>query len=176
MRNVFMATAIDLVDNYEIPNLPRYKEEVGKRLSLGAFNIGYQIPVEYSAPRVTNIIHRVGANDSSITVRFGPVSRLKFSFSLKNNRENGFELCCDKSECLEDQINNWQPLSFTSYNLDDASLKFEYSPVDCKQPLYVRYLWRQKPCEYKQCPWYSVNPELPVLPFIKEIVKYDESD
>ncbi len=173
LKNVFMASAIDLVDNYENPTHPRYKEDVGKRLSLGAFNLAYQIPVEYAAPKVTDIF--LGADkNSSIQIKFGPVSRLKFSFSLKQNNDNGFEVCCDSSNCYEDQNNNWQPLSFTAYNMNECSLTYEYSPSNCTEPMYVRYLWREKPCEFKQCPWYSISPELPILPFIKNISKNDQ--
>jgi hypothetical protein len=63
MDNVFMASAIDL-NGCDINTPPsqkydhvhsEYKEEVGQRLSLGAFSLAYNISVDYAAPRVSSV-------------------------------------------------------------------------------------------------------------------------
>jgi sialate O-acetylesterase len=164
MKNVFMASALDLVDNYYDPLHPRCKEDVGIRLSLGAFKMAYKMPVEFSPPRVLTVQY-IG---KQIKIIFIPVESNAtvdtLKFEIKGNR--GFEVCCDALVCHPDRINSWQPLITPSLSLNETVVTFD-KPSTCNRPMFIRYLWRQKPCEFKMCPLYM--NQLPINPFIAPI-------
>ena len=74
LTNVFMATAVDLVDNFQDAIHPRYKEDVGKRLALGALNLGYNKPIEYYSPRVDTISYANSIATITFVSEFKPIS------------------------------------------------------------------------------------------------------
>ena len=78
MKNVYLASAVDLVDNYWDPLHPRYKEDVGVRLSLGALNRGYNISIEYSAPKVATIRY----DDSTINIFYASTDNNPLVFDV----------------------------------------------------------------------------------------------
>ncbi len=163
-----MTTAIDLVETfdgtYNNTVHPRYKQEVGKRLALGALGIGYGYEVDYAAPRVSAIRQE----NSMITIDFGSLTNFSVEIKLLNNK--GFEVCCDTTDCSETEISNWQPLTYlqSSNFLNFSSLKLK-KPANCQVPISIRYLWKHKPCIYLNCSLYSLRSELPVLPFMYKI-------
>ena len=158
--NVFMATAVDLVDNYPNTIHPRYKEDVGKRLALGALNLAYNKDVEYYPPRVSKITYANSVATILFISNYNPVS-----FNVVN--KNGLEICCNNDLCPVDNLELWQKIN--DFNVTQDKLSFEI-PSYCEKIKIVRYLWRQKPCEFKQCAIYSSNSSLPVYPFWYEEV------
>jgi sialate O-acetylesterase len=167
LKSVFMATAVDLVDDQALDAIhPRYKEDVGKRLSLGALNLAYNISVEYSAPRVIKAVY---ADNSTLKITYGPVSGLQFDFHIRLNTDQGFEVCCDAQTCYKDSEDNWRPISMAAITFVDSSISFA-KPTGCSRPMYIRYNWRQKPCEFKSCPLYTLGSNfLPFNTFIIEV-------
>ncbi len=171
-----MASAIDLNDleaskntRYDVYHSP-YKEEVGKRLSLGAFSLAYNMSVDYAAPRVSSVEYQ----NPQILVRF--ISQTGHPFAIKVLHDSGFELCCDSNHCYEDPNQDWQPL--TGIKATESGYLFSFNfkkPKDCQRPKYLRYLWRSYACDLHSCPLYSVNSNLPVTPFIYK-VGYDSKD
>lgn len=163
--NVFMATAVDLVDNYEdtTPNVvhPRYKSDVGYRLALGALNLAYGFKsVEYLPPLLNSITYSSASSIATIkfSSEFQPIK-----FDLRS--QYGFDVCCQSNQqCLIDDNKPWQAVVGIRV-AEDSTVSFNL-PSNCKQLDYVRYLWRQKPCEFKQCALYSTSSELPVYPFL----------
>jgi sialate O-acetylesterase len=173
MKNVFMASAVDLVDNYwagyQDPLHPRCKQDIGIRLSLGALKMAYKMPVEFSPPRVLEISYR---QDKFMKIIYDSATFYLNDLEVKSER--GFEVCCDSKVCNPDQMDNWMPLLLSGFDhvrhndtWHEKSIVFN-KPENCNQPLFVRYLWRQKPCEFKQCPLYYM--ELPLVPFVLPVV------
>ncbi len=172
MDNVFMASAIDLDDfnvsdtsnaKYESVHSKR-KEEVGKRLSLGALNLVYNVSVEYAAPRVFLIEY----TSSNITIEFVSQTGQPFEISVLHDR--GFEVCCDSDACFQDPNQNWKPLfGIKISNLNYSSLATFKKPAYCQKPMFVRYLMRVHTCELYSCPLYSAKSQLPITPFIHRI-------
>ncbi len=178
MDNVFMASAIDQAGDpsmIEDPKLRKYyyghsmhKEATGRRLALGAFDLAYQIPTDYAAPRVLDVRYR---KPNNIEIDF--VSGTGRPFEIKVIRDEGFEVCCDSDTC--DQFNyqsvNWMPLSGMKKTTGSQYLSIvEFKkPLGCKRPVFVRYLWRSLACELHNCPLYSSNSNLPITPFIYKI-------
>jgi len=165
LQNVFMTTAVDLVDNGPDPIHPRFKEDIGIRLSRGALKLGYSKNVEYSPPRVKSI----DDSNSNIEIVF-ETDYGKIDFNVKN--KNGFELCCDSDKCMENDYENWFQLKDFEVKNEKIILK---KPNTCNLFKYVRYLWREKPCEFKLCPLYTQKTDLPVYPFIGSVYKSDSS-
>jgi hypothetical protein len=178
MDKVFMASAIDEGSDpgfIEDPKLRKYyyshsmhKEAIGQRLALGAFDLAYQIPTDYAAPRVLDVRHR---EPNNIEIDF--VSGTGRPFEIKVMRDGGFEVCCDSDTC--DQFNyqsvNWMLLSGmkkTTRSQYLTTMAFK-KPLGCKTPVFVRYLWRSVACELHNCPLYSANSNLPITPFIYKI-------
>lgn len=160
LKNVFMASAIDLVDdNSSQPFHPRYKEDVGQRLGLGAFNLAYNMTdIEYIPPVVESVKF-----NKQIEVKFKAEFQ-PIEFIVLN--QNGFDVCCDSEECLKDDKNNWIPL--TDFRVQNETILLN-SSEKCAKAEYVRYLWRHRPCDFKACPLYSKRTNLPVYPFISRI-------
>jgi sialate O-acetylesterase len=157
LNNVFMTTAIDLVDNGDDPIHPRLKSDIGVRLSLGALNLAYNQNIEYAPPKVKSIFD----NGPNIQIEFeSNFGAVKFS---KPKTFKGFDVCCDSNECLTNDYEVWSSLNFSSISNEMVQIN---KPYNCKKVNYVRYLWRHKPCEFKNCPLYGSN--LPVYPFIYE--------
>jgi sialate O-acetylesterase len=174
LPNVFMANAIDLVEGPDVQDQihPRFKELVGKRLAAGAQNLGYYLPVKWNAPRVSQVTYsnqkiRIEYVDVATSQKLGPGEIL-------SNDETGFEVCCDYEQCFQDQYSKrWQPLS----GLDAYSLAYDSSavfnkPQNCSVPKYVRYLWRQKPCTFFNCPLYLNDPRIPLTSFISQVLVF----
>ena len=155
MSNVFMATAVDLVDNGPDPIHPRYKQDVGERLALGALNLGYKKPVEYSAPHINTVTFANSVATISFVSEFTPIS-----FNVVN--KNGFEVCCNNANCGIDNLNSW--IQITDFNVQQDRVILNV-PANCASLQIVRYAWRQKPCEFKACALYSSRSNLPVAPF-----------
>lgn len=169
MENTFMATAMDLPD-FDSPYgriHPRYKQEIGRRLSISGLTIAYgQSMGRYNGPFPTEFVKKETAIE--ITYDNGGVE-LDF-----RNGNYSYDVCCTPpgvTQCdicsPSCEVSNWR---FTTAKLKDSSvITVDTSFCD---PSYtvrgVRYLWYESPCLLKQCSVYSTKEEneLPVPPFI----------
>ena len=152
-----MAVALDLRDD---PNgiHPRYKHDVGYRLSRSGLAIAYgKRDVEFQGPIVQNITYSSG--DKTVHITYTAVS----SIELRNR--NGFEVCCQGSECLNDTI--WIPSTISNQNGLTITLTVPNTCVG-KQLYGLRYLWHETPCPFKQAAIYSgTDSNLPSPPYLK---------
>eukprot|EP00040_Diaphanoeca_grandis_P014171 m.71704 g.71704 ORF g.71704 m.71704 type:complete len:647 (-) comp24383_c0_seq2:239-2179(-) len=193
MPNTFMATAVDL-GAYEggcgkntWPSLcihPGYKQEVGRRLALGAMNIAYRDESSYFSgpvfacadygeykpgdkviePQVT--FASVGGNGIELRTLDGfEVSIGKTWVAVNITQQTGLGLAAPKST-FETQRrsndNDNEPMSTVTLQSIDVSHGL---------PTFVRYLWSDIPCthprgETGKCSIYSRLEGLPATPFI----------
>ena len=136
---------------------PRYKHDVGYRLSRSGLAIAYGHQIEFQGPIVDNVDYVSGGSTVNITYR--AVS----SIELRNPK--GFDVCCQGSQCLNDTI--WIETTVASKN--DLTITVTV-PNECVgRPLYgIRYLWRESPCPFKQAAVYSgTDANLPTPPYLK---------
>ena len=138
---------------------PRYKHDVGYRLSRSGLAIAYGQKVEFQGPLVDNVVYASGGQTINITYR--AVS----SIELRNS--NGFEVCCQGSKCANDNDHSWIPSTVTNKN--DLTITIAVNSSCVSKQLYgVRYLWRDTPCLFKQAAVYSgTDANLPSPPYIK---------
>ncbi|XP_071958438.1 sialate O-acetylesterase-like isoform X2 [Antedon mediterranea] len=155
MENVFMAVSIDLPDPASIydPIHPRYKQEVGYRLSLSAREVVYQESyVTGSGPFPT----KFALTNDTLTIAY---DNGKANVAVVNN--DGFEINCCPTAALCDV---WYPsLIVSQKSASLITLKHNCTTGVANQ---LRYLWREYPCTYKNCSIYSVDNKLPGAPFI----------
>lgn len=168
---MFMAVALDLRDDpngfvwffYSLFTVassfsihPRYKHDVGYRLSRAGLAIAYDKQIEFQGPIVQNVSYATGSRSVNITYR--AVS----SIELRN--PNGFEVCCQGSECSNDTL--WVPAVASSKSDLTVTLTVNDSCVG-KQLYGLRYLWRETPCLFKQAAIYSgSDSNLPSPPYL----------
>lgn len=136
---------------------PRFKHDVGYRLSRSGLAVGYEQKVEFQGPIVENVAYSSGGEKVEIT--YGAVSDIE----LRN--PNGFEVCCEGSQCLNDT--KWVPSTVSSKSGLTITIAVNSSCVG--QNLYgLRYLWRETPCLFKQAAIYSgTDSNLPAGPYLK---------
>ncbi len=136
---------------------PRYKHDVGYRLSRSSLAIAYDQKIEFQGPIVFHVAYSTGSQTLNIT--YTAVTDIE----LRNS--NGFEVCCLDNQCLNDTI--WIPATITSKS--DLTIIITV-PISCVgQQLYgIRYLWHETPVPFKQAAIYSAtDSNLPSPPFIK---------
>ena len=78
---------------------------------------------------------------------------------------NGFEVCCEGSQCLNESI--WIPSTISNKN--GLTITVAVNSTCVGKELYgFRYLWRETPCPFKQAALYSsTDANLPAFPYIK---------
>ena len=136
---------------------PRYKHDVGYRLSRSGLAIAYGQQVEYQGPIVENVVYSMGSSTVDITYR------AVTDIDLRNS--NGFEVCCQGNNCTDDYI--WLPSTISDKKGLTITVSVNRSCVG--QQLYgIRYLWRETPCPFKQAALYSsTDGNLPSPPYLK---------
>ncbi|XP_002124590.3 sialate O-acetylesterase-like [Ciona intestinalis] len=160
MPNTFMAVAMDLSDN-ESPFgsiHPRDKDDVAKRLVVGALNVGYGRKVEFQGPFPESVIETA---NNHLLVTYPSKERIIV-------KERGsFQVCCTSpcniSEPSPSPSWLWTPIvshDLYSITLDcvGATKKAESRKCsDARQAL--------TPCPFKQCSVYN-DCDLPAPPFV----------
>lgn len=167
-----MAVALDLRDDpnglvkifYSISSIvssfsihPRYKHDVGYRLSRSGLAIAYNQSVEFQGPIVKNISYLSG----------GPIINITYTgvSSIEIRNSNGFEVCCRGIRCLNDTL--WVPAPISTKNGLTITLTVDDSCV-CQELYGLRYLWRETPCIFKQAAIYSgTDSNLPSPPYFE---------
>jgi sialate O-acetylesterase len=136
---------------------PRYKHDVGYRLSRSGLAVAYGQQVEFQGPIVQTVDYTNGSQTLNIT--YTAVSGLDLRTST------GFDVCCLGRNCTNDYI--WVPATISNKNSLTLTLTIDNSCVG--KSLYgVRYLWRETPCPFKQAAIYSsTDPNLPSPPYLK---------
>ncbi len=136
---------------------PRYKHDVGYRLSRSGLAVAYGQQAEFQGPIVQNVAYSTGGETVNIT--YSAVS----SIDLRN--PNGFEVCCQGNSCTNDYIWAASPVSSKS----GLTITLTVNSTCVGKQLYgVRYLWRETPCPFKQAAIYSAtDPNLPSPPYLK---------
>jgi sialate O-acetylesterase len=113
--------------------------------------------VEFQGPIVQNVTYSTGSSNVNIT--YTSVS----SIELRN--PNGFEVCCQGSQCSNDTL--WVPSTVSSKDGLTITITVNSSCVG-KQLYGLRYLWRETPCPFKQGAIYSgTDSNLPSPPYQK---------
>jgi sialate O-acetylesterase len=136
---------------------PRYKHDVGYRLSRSGLAVAYGQQVEFQGPIVQNVAYTTGAQTISIT--YTAVS------DIDQRSTAGFEVCCQGASCSNDAL--WVPSPISGKSGLTITLTVDSSCVG-KQLYGLRYLWRETPCPFKQAALYSsTDANLPSPPYIK---------
>nr|CAB3266066.1 sialate O-acetylesterase-like [Phallusia mammillata] len=164
MQNTFMAVAIDLPDDDSPYGMvhPRDKEDVAKRLVLGAFNVSYGL--EYN-PQGPIILSAARTADGEIVVTYPQDQKLQVQ------EVGNFEICCDTNKCdpMDPKPSPewyWAPiLSHTQHTITLSSKGCEMIKA---KPQILRYAWGQRPCDFKSCSVYN-DIGLPAPPFVMEV-------
>ncbi|XP_075460400.1 sialate O-acetylesterase isoform X2 [Ascaphus truei] len=159
MINTFMAVAMDLCDE-ESPYgsiHPRDKQNVAYRLLLGARAVAYGDP---------NIAFQGPFPNRMIVVDTGSYINITYNQKLLTTHlsDNIYEVFCN-SKMNEDKedVFDWIPAVITSASSNLVTVSFK----GCQNVTGIRYAWVDWPCEYKQCPFYSIDGILPAPPFVK---------
>ena len=136
---------------------PRFKHDVGYRLSRAGLAVAYGQQVEFQGPIVQKVTYSAGG--STVNITYTAVTNIE----LRN--PNGFEVCCQGSQCVSDSL--WVPATISRKAGLTITLAIAKSCVG--QKLYgLRYLWRETPCPFKQAAIYSdTDPNLPAPPYLK---------
>ncbi|XP_038069722.1 sialate O-acetylesterase-like [Patiria miniata] len=158
MQNVFMAVGIDLPDLTSPygPIHPRDKEDMGVRLSLAGRAVAYRQNIPYAGPFPTSFT--VNTTTLALDIEYD-----KGQANIKLVGQTGFEICCGGSPPCK-YYDTWVPAKITGQPTP-SSISLSYYCYH-RRATAVRYLWRDMPCTFKNCPVYRVENELPGPPFM----------
>ncbi len=136
---------------------PRYKHDVGYRLSRSALAVAYGQQVEFQGPIVQHVAYTSGY--PTINIIYTAVSNIDQRSAV------GFEVCCQGTSCSNDAL--WVPSPISSKSGLTITLTVDSSCLG-RQLYGLRYLWRETPCPFKQAALYSsTDANLPSPPYIK---------
>ncbi|XP_071824350.1 sialate O-acetylesterase-like isoform X2 [Apostichopus japonicus] len=158
MQKVFMAVSLDLPDpepnNHGIH--PRDKQNVAHRLVLGARAIGYnEAYTEFQGPYPRRVC---GIPNNTIVVDY------QFS-DVKLISKKLFEVCCYEKDTDDDKAHAWK-MAHVIRLVNSTSLMLGYQCDKTNSATYLRYLWKDMPCEFKKCAVYGAKNDLPGPPFL----------
>ncbi|KAJ8368837.1 hypothetical protein SKAU_G00088650 [Synaphobranchus kaupii] len=154
MKNTFMAVALDLPDETSRWGSihPRDKQDVAYRLTLGARAVAYgEKGVSFQGPFPAKVL----LSGDSINITYTQAVSVTPSKSV-------FEICCtqEKTPCRSNST--WLPAPIMQW----GGRYIQVSVSMCENVVSgLRYAWRDWPCNFKACPVYSADRELPAPPF-----------
>ncbi|MGH0178966.1 UNVERIFIED_CONTAM: hypothetical protein FKN15_000417 [Acipenser sinensis] len=157
MKNTFMAVSVDLVD----PGSPwgsihpRYKQDVARRLILGARAVAYgEKGVSFQGPFPTKV--ELKGNIMIITY--------SQKITVTHFNKDVFEVCCSKKKTACDvSSSGWAPAPVFNVYSNIVFLTTDNCPDEVSG---LRYAWKDWPCDWKACPVYSADRVLPAPPFV----------
>ncbi|MGH0157548.1 UNVERIFIED_CONTAM: hypothetical protein FKN15_033858 [Acipenser sinensis] len=157
MKNTFMAVSVDLVD----PGSPwgsihpRYKQDVARRLILGARAVAYgEKGVSFQGPFPTKV--ELKGNIMIITY--------SQKITVTHFNKDVFEVCCSKKKTACDvSSSGWAPAPVFNVYSNIVFLTTDNCPDEVSG---LRYAWKDWPCDWKACPIYSADRVLPAPPFV----------
>ncbi|XP_041098404.1 sialate O-acetylesterase [Polyodon spathula] len=157
MKNTFMAVSVDLVD----PSSPwgsihpRYKQDVARRLILGARAVAYgEEGVTFQGPFPTKV------------ELMGNIMIITYSqqIAVSHFNKDVFEVCCsEKKTACDLSSSGWAPAPVFKVYSDTVFLTTHNCPDEVSG---LRYAWKDWPCDWKACPVYSADHVLPAPPFV----------
>ncbi|KAG5836824.1 hypothetical protein ANANG_G00232720 [Anguilla anguilla] len=154
MNNTFMAVAVDLPDEKSPWGSihPRDKQDVAYRLTLGARAVAYgEKGVAFQGPFPVNVLLK----GDLITVTYTQAVSVAPS-------KSAFEICCTKEINPCNSNSTWLPAPIMQWGHSYVQV----STATCENAVAgLRYAWRDWPCDFKACPVYSDDEELPAPPF-----------
>ncbi|XP_064159862.1 sialate O-acetylesterase-like [Anguilla rostrata] len=154
MKNTFMAVALDLPDGRSPWGSihPRDKQDVAYRLTLGARAVAYgEKGVAFQGPFPAKVL----LDGDSLNVTYTQAVSVTNSSSV-------FEVCCTQEKKPCNSSSTWLPAPTVQWGRSYVQL----SVSGCKDVVSgLRYAWRDWPCDFKACPVYSADRELPAPPF-----------
>ncbi|XP_053546455.1 sialate O-acetylesterase [Bombina bombina] len=156
MINTFMAVAMDLCDEQSPYGSihPRDKQHVAYRLYLGARAIAYgETDIAFQGPFPDTI--NISEAESCIYIIYDQ------DLLITKLSEDVFEVFC-KNEMIEDKY-DWVPAPVMSVFSDIVIVSLK----GCINVSGIRYAWSDWPCDYAQCPFYSIDGVLPAPMFLK---------
>ncbi|XP_071824348.1 sialate O-acetylesterase-like isoform X2 [Apostichopus japonicus] len=158
MENVFMSVSLDLPDPsspYDAIH-PRDKQDVAHRLVLGARAIGYnEAYTEFQGPYPRRVC---GITNNKIVVDY------QFS-DVKLISGKLFEVCCYDEVTCDLEPDAWKTADVV-YQVNSTSVMLGYQCDKTYSATYLRYLWKDMPCEFKNCAVYGAKNDLPGPPFL----------
>lgn len=159
MPNTFMAVAMDLGDEKSPCGSvhPRDKQTVGYRLYLGARAVAYgdrQVPFQGPFPETIDVYY----SDSYMNITYNQ------ELLITRTCDHIFQVFCSAGvDAHGESLYTWVAAPAKSPSSRVVTVTF----TGCSHISAVRYAWTDWPCEYKQCPIYSVREGLPAPLFIK---------
>ncbi len=145
---MWMAVAYDLGDAASPFGAvhPRYKQDVGKRLALGARAVAYGEALCWAGPVFTSWTP-VSAGIASVAVDMGNCGLLV----IRNS--TGAEVCGDGSACAlaaSANTSGWHAATITG-SAGPAGFTVQINPAVVSKITAVRYAWSAAPCDYMTC-------------------------
>ncbi|XP_038123802.1 sialate O-acetylesterase [Cyprinodon tularosa] len=156
MKNTFMAVALDLPDKTSPYGTihPRDKQDVAHRLTLGARAVAYgEKNVSFQGPFPKEIMLK----ENSIIITYDKAVSVASS-------KNIFEICCSEKKVSCETQSIWLPAAIMDWN--HTSIRLFVGSCPSSEVAALRYAWRDWPCEFKACPVYDIDGNLPTPPFI----------
>ncbi|KAJ8400354.1 hypothetical protein AAFF_G00397370 [Aldrovandia affinis] len=154
MKNTFMAVALDLPDEGSPWGSihPRDKQDVAHRLTLGARAVAYgEKGVSFQGPFPVKVL----LSRNGINIFYTQAISVSPSITI-------FEICCTKVQEPCGSDSKWLPAPIMQW----GTSYIQVSTAMCEEVVSgLRYAWRDWPCDFKACPVYSADRELPAPPF-----------
>uniref|UniRef100_A0A3Q2DCX3 Sialic acid acetylesterase n=1 Tax=Cyprinodon variegatus TaxID=28743 RepID=A0A3Q2DCX3_CYPVA len=165
MKNTFMAVALDLPDKTSPYGTihPRDKQDVAHRLTLGARAVAYgEKNVSFQGPFPKEIMLK----ENSIIITYDKAVSVASS-------KNIFEICCSEKKVSCETKSIWLPAAIMDWN--HTSIRLFAGSCPSSEVAALRYAWRDWPCEFKACPVYDIDGNLPAPPFITNKYSADQN-
>ncbi|PIK35999.1 putative sialate O-acetylesterase-like [Apostichopus japonicus] len=135
---------------------PRDKQDVAHRLVLGARAIGYnEAYTEFQGPYPRRVC---GITNNKIVVDY------QFS-DVKLISRKLFEVCCYDEVTCDLEPDAWKTADVV-YQVNSTSVMLGYQCDKTYSATYLRYLWKDMPCEFKNCAVYGAKNDLPGPPLL----------
>ena len=179
--SVFMAAAHDLGDPdspYGAVH-PRYKQDVGGRLTLSALTVAYEMSSVYSSGPIAS---KATLAAGGIRVIFQSIGNGGLDVRDGDPAQgSGWELCFHppgEGGCDTAEESSWSPAS--ALLLDQSTVLVtplaQHQISSMGMVAAVRYDWSGLPCNYKQCGIYSATEGIPAPPFVLGITRPTAGD
>ncbi|KAK3092040.1 hypothetical protein FSP39_024667 [Pinctada imbricata] len=156
MPHTFMAVAMDLPD-FQSPygsGHPRYKHDIARRLVLSALAVAYhEKGFDFQGPFPSSYTLNSAKTQLSIEYDHG-----KTPIEIRSN--HGFDIHCPTVSPT-----GWRNATMVSHT--DSTVVLDVSNCDID---YVRYAWRNSPCELRKCAVYSRDSDLPAPPLLHHMI------
>ncbi|XP_053398196.1 sialate O-acetylesterase-like, partial [Mercenaria mercenaria] len=87
--------------------------------------------------------------------------------AIEVRKTDGFELCCGNTVNHTCHYNAWKPAPIVEHDQSTVTIDTSACHGTTNVVAAVRYAWEMSPCEFKMCPLYDSNNDLPAATFVK---------